>query len=77
MRALCHESCIQNDVRQLTSLSTFTFTFTIWFGIRDTRIDSPYLCTVLSASCTHVQQNFKNSQNNVSILPTLHPHPPK
>jgi hypothetical protein len=26
MCALCHEMCIQNDVKQLTSLSTFSFT---------------------------------------------------
>jgi hypothetical protein len=33
MRALCHEMCIQNDIKQLTSLSTFSFTFTIGFSL--------------------------------------------
>jgi hypothetical protein len=35
MRALCHERCIQNDVKQLTILSAFAFTFTIGFSLRD------------------------------------------
>jgi hypothetical protein len=33
MCALCHEMCIQNDTKQLTSLSTFAFIFTIGFGL--------------------------------------------
>jgi hypothetical protein len=51
-----HTKMISN---QLTSLCTFVFTFSIGFGLRDITIPSPYLCTVLSASCTHVQLNFK------------------
>jgi hypothetical protein len=77
MSALCHERCIQNDVRQLTILSRFAFKFTIGFNLRDITIPSPYLCIVLSASCTHTQQNFKIPQKYVGILPALHPHAPK
>jgi hypothetical protein len=63
--------------KQLTILSTCVFTFTIGFSLRDIKIPSPYLCTVLGISCTHVQLNLKNPQKDVGILPALHPHVPK
>jgi hypothetical protein len=33
MRALCHESAYKNDIKHLTSLSIFAFTFTIGFSL--------------------------------------------
>jgi hypothetical protein len=33
MCTLCHEMCMQNDTKQLTSLSTFAFIFTTRFGL--------------------------------------------
>ena len=64
--------------QQITSLYAFLHLH-LQFGVqpRGITIPSPYVFIVLSASCTHVQQNLKNPQNDVGILPTLHPHAPK
>jgi hypothetical protein len=47
MRVLCHERCIQNDIKQLTGLSTFPFTFTIGFSLGI--LQSPPLINALSS----------------------------
>jgi hypothetical protein len=55
------EGAYKNDIKQLTNLSKFAFIFTIGIRPRGITIPSPYLCTVLSALCTHIQQKFKKS----------------
>jgi hypothetical protein len=69
--------CIQNDIKQLTILSTFSFTFTIGFGLGI--LQSPPLIYALS-SVHHVHIYnlfFKNPEKYAGILPALHPHAPK
>ena len=73
------EGAYKNDIKQLTNLSTFSFTFTVGVRPRGITIPSPYLCNVLSESCTHIQQNFQFFifQKDAGILPAFHPHAPK
>jgi hypothetical protein len=77
MHALCHERCIQNDIKQLTNLSTFAFTFTIGFGLGI--LQSPPLIYALSSvRYVHIyNKNLKNPQKDAGILSALHPHDPK
>jgi hypothetical protein len=82
---LVHSTCVhyimegayKNDIKNITRLSTFAFKFTIGVRPRGITMPSPYLCTVLSALCTHIQPKFQNPLNYSSILPALHPHAPK
>jgi hypothetical protein len=77
MHALSHEGAYKNYVKQLTSLSTFSFTFTIGFGLGI--LQSPPLIYALSLEhYVHIyNKNFKNPQKYAGILPALHPHDPK
>jgi hypothetical protein len=69
MCALYHGRCIQNDIKQLTNLSTFSFTFTIGFGLGI--LQSPPLMYALSlVHYVHIYNKiFKNPQKDVGILP--------
>jgi hypothetical protein len=71
------EGANKNDIKQITNLSTFSFYIYNWVCPRGITIPSPYLCTVLSALCIDIPQNFKNPQKDAGILPTMHPHAPK
>jgi hypothetical protein len=55
------EGAYKIDIKQLTNLSTFAFTFTIGVQPRGITIPSPYLCTYHSALCTHIQPKFQKS----------------
>jgi hypothetical protein len=67
----------KNDIKTTHQLTCICIYIYNWVRPRDITIPSPYLCIVLSALCTHIQQNFKNPQKDVGILPALHPHAPK
>jgi hypothetical protein len=71
------ECAYKNDIKQLTILRTFVFTFTTAFGLGI--LQSPPLIYALSSvHYVHIYKtNFKNSQKYVGIFPTLHPHAPK
>jgi hypothetical protein len=71
------EGAYKNDVKQLTILCTFVFTFTIGFSLWV--LQSPPLIYALS-SVHYVyiyNKNFKNPQKDAGIIPVLHPHAPK
>jgi hypothetical protein len=61
MHALYHERCIQKCYQIAHHLKYFFIYIYNWVHPRDIKIPSPYLCTFLSASCTHIQQNFQKS----------------
>ena len=68
---------MQNDIKQLTSLSTFVFTFTIGFGLGILQ-SPPLIYALFSMHYVHIYNKiFKNPQKYVGILPALHPHAPK
>ena len=71
------EGAYKNDIRQLTSLHTFVFTFTIRFNLGV--LQSPPLIYALSSvHYVHIYNKiFKNPQKYAGILRALHPHAPK
>jgi hypothetical protein len=71
------EGAYKNDVKQLTILHTFLFTFTIRFGLGV--LLSPLIIYAWSSvHYVHIyNKNFKNPQKDAGILPALHPHAPK
>ena len=71
MCALYPGRCMQNDIKQLTSLSTFAFTFIVRFWPRGITFPSLYLFNVLSAIYTHIQPKFQKSSKYVWVF---YPH---
>jgi hypothetical protein len=55
------EGANKNDIKQLTILSEFSFYIYNWVRPSGITIPSPYLCSIISALCTHMPQNFQKS----------------